>query len=180
MTTSDQNFASGLSVANKKSKRSHLCESWCKLVQKATIEILYLKLTLCSEIWVIMIHITNFTISCTKSLDGRVVIAFRSNLPWFCEIWAVMGSIPPSGTWFFFFVQIHYYTLFIYACISYNDKKQSKLLSNLLKITINFWTVWASPQRDNHYVPKDIRMCFFFLLSLKKVDSKNMILPHII
>ena len=102
MTKSDQNFASGLSVANKKSKKSHLCESWCKLVQKATIEILYLKLTLCSEIWVIMIHITNFTISCTKSLDGRVVIAFRSNLPCFCEIWAVVGSIPPSGTWFFF------------------------------------------------------------------------------
>ena len=102
MTKSDQNFASGLSVANKKSKKSHLCESWCKLVQKATIEILYLKLTLCSEIWVIMLHITNFTLSCTKSLDGRVVIAFGSNLPWFCEIWAVAGSIPLSGTWFFF------------------------------------------------------------------------------
>ena len=55
-----------------------------------------------SEIWVIMLDITNFSLTCTRSLDGRVVIAFRSNLPWFCEIWAVMGSIPPSGTWFFF------------------------------------------------------------------------------
>ena len=141
MTKSDQNFASGLSVANKKSKKSHLCESWCKLVQKATIEILYLKLTLCSEIWVIMIHITNFTLSCTKSLDGRVVIAFRSNLPCFCEIWAVMGSIPPSGTWFFFFVQINFSNVFMYAYISDNDKQDSKCLGNLLKITINFWTL---------------------------------------
>ena len=64
---------------------------------------------LCIEIWVIIICITNFTLPCTRSLDGRVVIAFRSNLPWFCEIWAVMGSIPPSGTWFFFFVQIDYF-----------------------------------------------------------------------
>ena len=34
---------------------------------------------LCSEIWVIMIDITNFNLICIKSLDGRVVIAFRSN-----------------------------------------------------------------------------------------------------
>ena len=89
-----------------------------------------------------MVEITNFTLSCTKSLDGRVVIAFRSNLPCFCEIWAVTGSIPPSGTWFFFFVQINYSNVFMYADILDNDKQDSKCLGNLLKITINFWTLW--------------------------------------
>ena len=41
----------------------------------------------------------------------------------------------------FFFVQVNYYKLFIYACILFNDKKQSKVMSNLSKITLNFWTV---------------------------------------
>ena len=34
---------------------------------------------LCSDVWVITIQITNFTLFCSKSLSGRVVIAFRSN-----------------------------------------------------------------------------------------------------
>ena len=77
-------------------------------------------------------------------LCGQVVIAFRSNLPCFWEIWRVAGSIPLSGRWFFFFVQINFYKLFIYACILYNDKKQSKVSGNLSKITLNFWTVWSN------------------------------------
>ena len=93
-----------------------------------------------SEMWVIMLHITNFTLPCTRSLDGRVVIAFRSNSPWFCEIWAVMGSIPCSGTWFFFRSN-KLFNVFMYAYISDNDKQESKVLGSLLKITINFWTV---------------------------------------
>ena len=76
-----------------------------------------------------------------KGLRGQVVIAFRSNSYCFWEIWAVPGSIPLAGTWFFFFVQINYFKFFMYAFISYNDKKESKLLSSLLKITLNFWTL---------------------------------------
>ena len=76
-----------------------------------------------------------------KSLRGQMVIAFRSNSYCFWEIWAVPGSIPRVGTWFFFFVQIDYFKFFMYVCLSYNDKKQSKLSSNLLKIHLNFWTV---------------------------------------
>ena len=79
-----------------------------------------------------------------KSLRGQVVIAFRSNSYCFWEIWADPGSIPRVGTWFFFFVQINYFKFFMYVCLSYNDKKQSKLSSNLLKITLNFWTVWST------------------------------------
>ena len=75
-------------------------------------------------------------------LRGQVVIAFRSNLSCFWEIWSVVSSTPRSGRWFFFSVQINYYKLFSYAYIFYNDKKQSKVLSNLSKITFNFWTVW--------------------------------------
>ena len=75
------------------------------------------------------------------SLRGQVVIAFRSNSYCFWEIWAVPGSIPRVGTWFFFFVQINYFKFFMYVCLSYNDKKQSNLSSNSLKITLNFWTV---------------------------------------
>ena len=74
-------------------------------------------------------------------LRGQVVIAFRSNLLCFWEIWSVVSSIPRSGRCIFFFVQINYYKLFLYALILYNDKKQSKVLSNLSKITLNFWTV---------------------------------------
>ena len=74
-------------------------------------------------------------------LSTRVrFVAFRSYFSWFCEIWDDVGSNPPSGTWFFF-VQANYSKLFMYACISYNDKKQSKVMSNLLKIIINFWTL---------------------------------------
>ena len=47
-------------------------------------------------------------------------------------------QIPPQEHDFFFFVQINYSKLFMYACILYNDKKQSKVKGNLLKITINF------------------------------------------
>ena len=75
------------------------------------------------------------------SLRGQVVIAFRSNSYCFWEIWAVRGSIPLSGTWFFFFVQINYFKVFLHACISYNDIKKSKALCNLSRITINFWTL---------------------------------------
>ena len=77
----------------------------------------------------------------TKWLRGQVVLAFRSNLTCFWEIWSVVSSTPRSGRWFFFSVQINYYKLFLYAYIFYNDKKQSKVLSNLSKITLNFWTV---------------------------------------
>ena len=55
-----------------------------------------------------------------------------------------MGSSPNSGTRFFFFVQINYFMLFMYACISYIDKNESKVLGNLMKITINFWTLCRS------------------------------------
>ena len=47
-------------------------------------------------------------------------------------------QFPSQEDDFFFFVQINYYKLFIYACILYNDKMQSKALGNLSKITINF------------------------------------------
>ena len=90
-----------------------------------------------------------------KGLRGQVVIAFRSNSYCFWEIWAVMGSIPLSGTWFFFFVQINYFKFFLYACISYNDIKESELLSNLSKITINFWTLCTAPKCN----PKRPRIC---------------------
>ena len=80
----------------------------------------------------------------TKCLRGQVVIAFRSNLSCFWEIWSVVSSTPRSGRWIFFSVQINYYKLFLYAYIFYNDKKQSKVLSNLSKITLNFWTVCST------------------------------------
>ena len=43
----------------------------------------------------------------------------------------------------------------MYAYISDNDKQESKVLSNLLKITINFWTVWAG-----NYVPAYVIVCY--------------------
>ena len=99
------------------------------------------KIDFYSEIGVILLHNTNFPHYFTKSLDSPVVIAYKSKFFWFCVTWGDVGSNPTSGTWFFFFVQINYFKLFMYACISYNDKKQSKVMVNLLKITINFWTL---------------------------------------
>ena len=40
------------------------------------------------------------------------------------------------------FVQFHYFKLFMYVYITYNEKKESKVLGHLLLITIIFWTVW--------------------------------------
>ena len=80
-------------------------------------------------------------------LRGQVVIVFRSNSLCFWEIWSVLSSIPRSGRWNFFFVQINYYKLFLCTFILYNDKKQSKVLSNLSKLTLNFWTVCQSPRK---------------------------------
>ena len=59
-----------------------------------------------SEIWVIMLDITNFTHKCIKSLNGRVVIAFRSNQLWFCEIWAVQSVQYPAQEHDFFFIHL--------------------------------------------------------------------------
>ena len=39
------------------------------------------------------------------------------------------------------FVQFHYFKLFMYVYITYNEKKESKVLGHLLLITIIFWTV---------------------------------------
>ena len=44
------------------------------------------------------------------------------------------------------FVQFHYFYLFQYASITYDDKMESKVLGNLLMITINFWT-WCWQNR---------------------------------
>ena len=62
----------------------------------------------------------------------------------------------PLRKMIFFFVQINYFKLSLYACILYNDKKQPKVLSNLSKITLNFWTV-----------------CFDLLLFLEKKNSAS-------
>ena len=42
------------------------------------------------------------------------------------------------------FVQFHYFKLFMYVYITYNEKKESKVLGHLLLITIIFWTVWQA------------------------------------
>ena len=42
------------------------------------------------------------------------------------------------------FVQFHYFKLFMYVYITYNEKKESNILGHLLLITIIFWTVWCS------------------------------------
>ena len=89
-----------------------------------------------------------------------MVIAFRSNSYCFWEIWAVPGSIPRVGTWFFFFVQINYFKFFMYVCISYNDKKELKLSSNLLKITLKFWTVWPNHGADFLWVRHDGKLMY--------------------
>ena len=47
-------------------------------------------------------------------------------------------TVGPSQEPDFFFIQINFYKFFMYACISYNNKKESKPLCNLLKITLNF------------------------------------------
>ena len=83
-----------------------------------------------SESQVIMLHITYFILCCIKSLEST--IAFRYNLPCF---WEIVSQVQFGRT------QINYFKLFMYACISYNDKKESKARGNLLKITINFWTL---------------------------------------
>ena len=41
------------------------------------------------------------------------------------------------------FVQFHYFKLFMYVYITYNEKKESNVLGHLLLITIIFWTVWS-------------------------------------
>ena len=76
------------------------------------------------------------------SLRGQVVIAFRSNSYCFWEIWAVRGSIPLSGTWFFFFVQINFWVLFMNIQDICTPNQVSKVLGNLSKITLRFWTLW--------------------------------------
>ena len=43
----------------------------------------------------------------------------------------------PLRSMIFFFVQINFFNVFMYAYISDNDKQESKVLSNLLKITMN-------------------------------------------
>ena len=48
------------------------------------------------------------------------------------------GFNTPLRNMIFFFVQINYFNVFMYAYISDNDKQESKVLSNLLKITMNF------------------------------------------
>ena len=86
------------------------------------------------------------------SLRGRVVIAFRSNSYCFWEIWAVPGSIPRWGTWFFFFVQIIFYLLFMNIHNIYTPNQVSKVLGNLSRITLPFWTVcaWKHEERNKH------------------------------
>ena len=78
----------------QKNHRSYVEENggnWCKLNFRA----------LFSEIWELCIT-TNFTSSCTESLDGVVVIIFRSNFYWFWKFWGDVGSNPSSWSWFFF------------------------------------------------------------------------------
>ena len=82
------------------------------------------------------------------SLRGRVVIAFRANSYCFWEIWAVPGSIPRWGTWFFFFVQIIFYLLFMNIHNIYTPNQVSKVLGNLSRITLPFWTVWTAFTRS--------------------------------
>ena len=101
------------------------------------------KIDFYSDFGVILVQTTNFTLFCTKSLDSSVVIAFMYNFSWLCRIWGDVGSNPGSGTWFFFFVQINFSMVFMYAYISHNAKNQSKVLGHLLLITLNFWTVWG-------------------------------------
>jgi hypothetical protein len=52
----------------------------------------------------------------------------------------------PLRSMIFFFVQIIFFNVFMYAYISDNDNQVSKVLSNLLKITMNFWTVCIDHQ----------------------------------
>lgn len=78
----------------------------------------------------------------TRWLCGRVDIAFRSDMPRFWQIWRVAGSTPLSGGWFFSFVQIIFHKLFLYVWILYNDKKQSKGLGYLSRLSLNFRIEW--------------------------------------
>ena len=49
-----------------------------------------------------------------------------------------VGSIPLEEYDFFFFVQIHHSKLFMFASMTYKDKQESKVLGDLLLITLNF------------------------------------------
>ena len=49
-----------------------------------------------------------------------------------------MSSIPLSGKRFFFFVEINFYNLFLYAYILYDDKKHSKVLGSLQGLPSGF------------------------------------------
>ena len=57
------------------------------------------------------------------------------------------------------FVQFHYFKLFMYVYITYNEKKESKVLGHLLLITIIFWTVWWCHRSSNE-------LWFIFQLNL--------------
>ena len=52
------------------------------------------------------------------------------------------------------FVQFHYFKLFMYVYITYNEKKESKVLGHLLLITIIFWTVCEVLQKSFDFKPK--------------------------
>ena len=52
------------------------------------------------------------------------------------------------------FVQFHYFKLFMYVYITYNEKKESKVLGHLLLITIIFWTVCYLDARNSCFNSK--------------------------
>ena len=86
----------------------------------------------------------------------------------------------PLRKMIFFFVQVNYYKLFIYACILFNDKKQSKVMSNLSKITLNFWTVCNS----YNFLPKlqhstVIESAIVWQFSIQKTDIQTLHVPLI-
>ena len=61
---------------------------------------------------------------------GQIPIVFEK----FQLSWVQLPLQEPD----FFFLCSNYFKFFMYTCITYNDKKKSKLLSNSLKITLNF------------------------------------------
>ena len=76
----------------------------------------------------------------------------------------------PLRSMIFFFVQINFFNVFMYAYISDNDKQVSKVLSNLLKISITFGTVWCHHPFKFHYYVFFSQFCTQFLfLGLKKM-----------
>ena len=62
---------------------------------------------------------------------GQIPIAFEK-----FELSRV--QFPAEEHDFFFFVQIHYFVLFMYESMPYIDKQGSKVLGGLLLITLNF------------------------------------------